>query len=70
MLALDDTTNKPLYVAFVKSETTQDYRTAIDAITAAGYTIKGIIIDGKNGSVQGVQRLSDTDLPLQYVTDS
>ena len=47
MLALDDTTNKPLYVAFVKSETTQDYRTAIDAITEAGYTIKGIIIDGK-----------------------
>lgn len=41
MLALDDTTNKPLYVAFVKSETTQDYRTAIDTITAAGYTIKG-----------------------------
>lgn len=47
MLALDETTNKPLYVAFVKSETTQDYRTAIDTITAAGYTIKGIIIDGK-----------------------
>lgn len=47
MLALDDTTNKPLYVTFVKSETTQDYRTAIDAITAACYTIKGIIIDGK-----------------------
>ena len=41
MLALDDTTNKLLYVAFVKSETTQDYRTAIDTITAAGYTIKG-----------------------------
>ena len=40
MLALDDTTNKLLYVAFVKSETTQDYRTAIDTITAAGYTIK------------------------------
>ena len=47
MLALDETTNKPLYVAFVKSETTQDYRTVIDTITAAGYTIKGIIIDGK-----------------------
>lgn len=47
MLALDDTTNRPLYVAFVKSETIQDYRTAIDVITAAGYTIKGIIIDGK-----------------------
>lgn len=47
ILALDETTNKPLYVAFVKSETTQDYRTAIDSITTAGYTIRGIIIDGK-----------------------
>ena len=47
ILALDETTNKPLYVAFVKSETTQDYRTAIDSITTAGYMIRGIIIDGK-----------------------
>lgn len=47
ILALDETTNKPLYVAFVKSETTQDYRTAIDFITTAGCTIRGIIIDGK-----------------------
>lgn len=60
MLALDDTTNKPLYVAFVKSETTQDYRTAIDTITAAGYTIKGIIIDGKKALFKEFQ-----DHPMQ-----
>ena len=60
MLALDDTTNKPLYVAFVKSETTQDYRTAIDAITAVGYTIKGIIIDGKKALFKEFQ-----DHPMQ-----
>ena len=60
MLALDDTTNKPLYVAFVKSETTQDYRTAIDTITAAGYTIKGIIIDGKKALFKDFQ-----DHPVQ-----
>ena len=60
MLALDDTTNKPLYVAFVKSETTQDYRTAIDTITAAGYTIKGIIIDGKKALFKALK-----DYPIQ-----
>lgn len=47
MLALDDATNKPLYMAFIKSETTLDYRLAVDTIVTAGYTIRGIIIDGK-----------------------
>ena len=37
MLALDDATNKPLYVAFVKSETTQDYRTARVVISTERY---------------------------------
>ncbi len=35
LLALDDATGKPLYLAFIKSETTQDYRTAIDHISTA-----------------------------------
>lgn len=43
LLAPDDITGKPLYLAFVKSETTKDF----DQITAAGYTIKGLIVDGK-----------------------
>lgn len=60
MLALDDATNNPLYVAFVKSETTQDYRTAIDTITTAGYTIKGIIIDGKKSLFKAFK-----DYPIQ-----
>ena len=47
MLALDEQTNLPLYLAFIKSETTQDYKDAVLSITEAGYTIKGIIIDGK-----------------------
>ena len=37
----------PLYVAFIRSETTLDYKLAVEAIEAAGLTIKGIIIDGK-----------------------
>jgi len=47
LLALDHETNMPLYVAFIKSETTLDYRRAISAVEAAGYKIKGIIVDGK-----------------------
>lgn len=47
MVALDEATCVPLYLAFIKSETTHDYRVAIDTITTAGYGIKGIIIDGK-----------------------
>lgn len=47
LLALDDATGKPLYLAFIKNETTQDYRDAIDQIISAGYTIKGLVVDGK-----------------------
>ena len=47
LLALDDATSKPLYLSFIKNETTQDYRDAIDQITKAGYTIKGLVVDGK-----------------------
>jgi hypothetical protein len=47
LLALDSETAKPLYVAFVKSETIKDYEDAITSIKERGYTIRGLIIDGK-----------------------
>lgn len=47
MLALDNATGMPLYLAFIKSETTHDYKAAVDAIVDAGYAIRGIVIDGK-----------------------
>lgn len=47
MLALDEETNLPLYLAFIKNETIQDYRAAVASIEAVGYEIRGIIIDGK-----------------------
>ena len=47
LLALDHDTSKPLYVAFVKSETTKDYEDAVQSVKERGYSIDGIIIDGK-----------------------
>jgi len=47
MLGLDEESGKPLYLAFIKSETNQDYKDAVSSIGARGYTIRGIIIDGK-----------------------
>ena len=47
LLALDDQTGKPLYIAFVKSETVNDYEDAVSSIKGRGYTIRGLIIDGK-----------------------
>ena len=47
MLGLDNESGKPLYLAFIKSETNQDYKDAISSIEGRGYTIRGIIIDGK-----------------------
>ena len=46
LLALDDATCRPLYVAFVKHETVADYVQAVETITRMGYTVKGIVIDG------------------------
>ena len=46
LLALDDATSRPLYVAFVKHETVADYVQAVETITRMGYTVKGIVIDG------------------------
>ena len=47
LLAIDDGTGGILYIAFIKHETTLSYVDAVMAIVSAGYTIKGIIIDGK-----------------------
>lgn len=47
MLGLDDESGQPLYLEFIKSETNQDYKNAISSIEERGYTIRGIIIDGK-----------------------
>jgi hypothetical protein len=46
LLALDDATGRPLYIAFVKHETVADYVLAVETITRMGYTIRGIVIDG------------------------
>jgi hypothetical protein len=56
ILALDNATNMPLYVAFIKSETTLDYLQAVEAIEVAGYIIKGIIIDGKQALFKEFER--------------
>ena len=47
LLALDHATGRPLYIAFVKNETTKDYEDAVQSVKERGYTIDGIIIDGK-----------------------
>ena len=47
LLALDSQTGSPLYMAFVKSETVKDYEDAVCSIKMRGYTIRGLIIDGK-----------------------
>ena len=47
LLALDNRTGKPLYMAFVKSETVKDYQDAVSSIKERGYCIRGLIIDGK-----------------------
>ena len=47
LLALDNRTGKPLYMAFVKSETVKDYEDAVSSIKERCYIIRGLIIDGK-----------------------
>ena len=47
LLALDTESGKPLYLSFVKSETVKDYEEAVACIENRGYTIRGLIIDGK-----------------------
>ncbi|KWW26611.1 MAG: hypothetical protein F083_3218, partial [bacterium F083] len=47
LLALDNQTGKPLYMAFVKSKTVKDYEDAVSSIKERGFIIRGLIIDGK-----------------------
>ena len=47
LLALDNQTGRPLYMAFVKSETVKDYEDAVSSIKERGYAIRGLVIDGK-----------------------
>ena len=47
LLALDNQTDWPLYMSFVKSETVKDYEDAVSSIKERGYTIRGLVIDGK-----------------------
>lgn len=47
MLALDECTGRPLYVAFIKHETNEDYIDAVHSIEERGYVIKGLILDGR-----------------------
>ena len=47
MLGLAKESGLPLYLEFIKSETNQDYKDAVSSIEERGYTIRGIIIDGK-----------------------
>ncbi len=47
LLALDNQTGRPLYIAFVKSETVKDYEDAFNSIKERGYAVHGLVIDGK-----------------------
>ena len=47
LLALDNQTGRPLYMAFVKSGTVKDYEDAVSSIKERGYAIRGLVIDGK-----------------------
>lgn len=47
LLALDNQTGMPLYMAFVKNETVKDYEDAVSSIKVRGYVIRGLVIDGK-----------------------
>lgn len=46
MLAIDESSGKPLYMAFIAHERVQDYVDAVCSIEERGYTIMGIVIDG------------------------
>lgn len=47
MLGLDSHTGKPLYVGFIRNETTSDYQDAVRSIEERGYRINGLILDRK-----------------------
>lgn len=47
LLALESSIGRPLYMSFVRNETTKDYEDAVCSIRVRGYSIRGIIIDGR-----------------------
>ena len=47
LLALDSQRGTPLYMAFVRSETVKDYVDAVSSMEERDYSIRGLIIDGK-----------------------
>lgn len=60
ILAIDSSTGMPLYYDFIRNESIADYERAIVSIVDRGYTIKGIIVDGKRGLFQ-----SFAEYPIQ-----
>lgn len=58
MLALDDATSTVLYLSFIRHETVEDYRKAVESIEERGYRIDGIIIDGMQSLFREFGRFS------------
>ncbi len=50
MLALDKSSGKPLYMAFIAHERVQDFVDAVRSIEERGYTIRGIVICHKGST--------------------
>jgi hypothetical protein len=60
LLALDNQTGKPLYMAFVKNETVKEYEDAVSSIKGRGFSMRGLIIDGKQSLFK-----TFSDYPIQ-----
>ena len=72
LLALDDATCRPLYVAFVKHETVADYVQAVETVTRMGYTIQGIVIDGMRSLFErfgGVYKVQMCQFHMRSIVD-
>ncbi len=46
LVALDNASGKPLYLAYINHERVGDYLDAVESIENRGYEIKGIVLDG------------------------
>lgn len=46
MVAIDEISSKVLYMDFIRHETIEDYRKAVESIEKRGFNIYGLIIDG------------------------
>ena len=72
LLALDDATCRPLYIAFVKHETVADYVQAVETVTRMGYTIQGIVIDGMRSLFErfgGVYKVQMCQFHMRSIVD-